>query len=290
MNIESKIQTALSRIDAAIKSTHPVAVFGLFSGGHDSVSATAVASLHPSFTSAVHINTGIGVERTRQYVRDTCSLKEWPLKEYEAAKHINSNGEPDPQHYRDFVLKYGFPGPNGHGMMYARLKERALIRLQREWKCTAKKSAPRRIMFISGCRSDESRRRMANTEEVQTDGQRIWCAPIHDWNKSDTSDLMQHLGIHRNPVVDLIHKSGECLCGAYASSGELEELSLWTETRPAYDYIIALQEEVRAAGFPWGWEQEPPKWFQEKKKGQSFMLEYDQHLCWSCNKRREVNS
>lgn len=169
-------------------------------------------------------------------------------------------------------------------MMYARLKERCLRMLQREWKASGRKTRPRRVMYISGCRSDESERRMANTEEVQIDGQRIWCAPIHDWTKCDTSDLMEYLGIPRNPVVDLIHKSGECLCGAYARPGELEELGLWPETRPQYDEIKALQAEVIANGFPWGWEDAPPKWYQEKKHGQRFMLGYDQHLCWSCNK------
>ncbi len=282
--LECKIQTALKRISSAIEATKPIAVFGLFSGGHDSVSATAIASLHPRFTSAIHINTGIGVARTRQYVRETSATKGWPLKEYEAATNVNAKGKPDPQIYRALVLKYGFPGPDGHGMMYARLKERCLRMLQREWKASGRKKAPRRVMYISGCRSDESERRMANTEEVQVDGQRIWCAPIHDWTKCDTSALMQYLSIERNPIVDLIHKSGECLCGAFAQPGELEELKLWPETRPAYDEIKSLQLEVLAAGFPWGWEDAPPRWFQEKKRGQGFMLNYDQHLCWSCNK------
>lgn len=284
--LECKIQTALERISSAIAATKPIAVFGLFSGGHDSVSATTIASLHPSFTSAVHINTGIGVARTRQYVRETAALKGWPLKEYEAAKNVDAKGTPDPQIYRDIVLKHGFPGAHAHQMMYASLKERCLRMLQRDWKASGNRKHPRRVMYISGCRSDESRRRMANTKELQVDGQRIWCAPIHDWTKCDTSALMELHGIPRNPVVDLIHKSGECLCGAFATRGELEELKLWPETREAYDQIISLQNEVLAAGLPWGWEDEPPEWYQEKKRGQCFMVNYDQHLCWSCNTRR----
>ncbi len=286
--LERKIQTAIERISSAIEATKPIAVFGLFSGGHDSVTATTIASLHPSFTSAVHVNTGIGVPRTRQYVRETAALKNWPLKEYEAAKNVNAKGKPDPQIYRDLVLKLGFPGPHGHQMMYARLKERCLRMLQREWKASGNKKRPRRVMYISGCRSDESRRRMANTDEVQIDGQRIWCAPIHDWNKSDCHALMERYAVPRNPVVDLIHKSGECLCGAFAQKGELEELKLWPETRPAYDEIMALQAEVIAAGLPWGWEDAPPAWYQEKKNGQCFLMNYDQHLCWSCNKAHEL--
>ena len=286
--LERKIQSAIQRITAAVEATKPIAVFGLFSGGHDSVTATTIASLHPRFTSAVHINTGIGVARTRQYVRETSALKGWPLAEYEAAKNVNGRGKPDPQIYRDIVLKLGFPGAHGHQMMYARLKERCLRMLQREWKASGNKKHPRRVMYISGCRSDESRRRMANTKEVQVDGQRIWVAPIHDWTKSDCHALMQCYSVPRNPVVDAIHKSGECLCGAFAQKGELEELSRHPETQDAYKEIVALQAEVLAAGLPWGWEDSPPDWFQEKKRGQCFLMNYDQHLCWSCNKAHEL--
>lgn len=284
-----KAQKALARLGRAIIRTKPVAVFGLFSGGHDSVCATTIAAMFREFEGAVHINTGVGVARTRQYVRETCFNRRWRLREYEATKCVSAKGKPAPQIYRDFVLRYGFPGPDGHGMMYARLKERCLRMLQREWKCSASVKHPRRVLYVSGCRSDESDRRMANTDEVQIDGQRIWCAPIHDWTKLDTTVFMEHMGIPRNPIVDLIHKSGECLCGAFAKPGELAELALWPETRPAYDEIVALEKEVRAAGFPWGWEDAPPKWFQERKRGQQFLLDYDsdapQHLCWSCNKR-----
>lgn len=285
--IEGKIEIALQRISDVVDSLRPIAVFGLFSGGHDSASSTMIASLHPQFTSAVHINTGIGIARTRQYVRETCELMGWPLKEYKASENVNAKGKSDPQIYRELVLKHGFPGPYHHKKMYNRLKERCLERMEREWKATSRKKCVRRVMYISGCRSQESERRMGNTEEVQIDGRRIWVAPIYDWSKSDTSDLMAFKGIPRNPVVDLIHKSGECLCGAFAKKGELEELALWPETRDAYNEIVALQKEVFDAGFPWKWEESPPKWFQEKKKGQLFMLDYDLPLCWSCTKRHE---
>ena len=286
MEIESKISLAIARIDSAVQQFKPVAVFGLFSGGHDSVTATKIASLHGSFTSAVHINTGIGIKRTRQYVRETAAQQNWPLKEYSAADNVNADGEPDPQIYYDIVMEHGFPGPSSHRMMYARLKERCLRMLQRDWQCTAKASSPRRVLFISGARSEESTRRMANTHEVQEDGQRIWVAPIHDWTKLECGKLMQYFRIPRNPVVDLIHKSGECLCGAFAQPGELAELNQWDETRDAYNEIMALQKEVLAAGLPWGWEDSPPDWFQEKKAGQEFLFDYDQpqSLCWSCTK------
>lgn len=261
-SIAQKIQVALEKIDKAVREHKPVAVFGMFSGGHDSFSASYVASLHPSLTGMVHINTGIGVEATRSYVRQTCKDRGWNLIEHFAAQNLNAKGKLDPQLYDEFVLKYGFPGPHGHGMMYARLKERALHSLARTSGASCRGKTKRRIMLISGCRSIESTRRMGNVEEVQVDGRRIWTAPIHDWTKYDTSLCLEYANQPRNEVVDLIHKSGECLCGAFAKPGELEELKLWPQTREAYDRIIALQERANAAGVHAVWGTRPPK---EKK-------------------------
>lgn len=256
--MKAMTETALARLDKAIANYNPIAVFGLFSGGHDSLSATYIASLHPSFTAAVHINTGIGVDATRDFVRATCESQQWPLLEYKATENHKADGTPDPMVYEDLVSKYGFPGPPSHGFMYVKLKERQLARLEREFGATIRGKKNKRVMYVSGCRSQESQRRMGHVDEVQVDGRRIWCAPIHDWSKLDTTNLIAHAGLSRNPVVDLIHKSGECLCGAFAKQGELEELKLWPETRPAYNRIIALQEKVRER-FPWGWEGRPPK-------------------------------
>lgn len=48
----------------------PSAVYGLFSGGHDSLCSTHIASTMPNFKGVVHANTGIGIEETREFVRD----------------------------------------------------------------------------------------------------------------------------------------------------------------------------------------------------------------------------
>jgi len=95
---------------------------------------------------------------------------------------------------------------------------------------------------------------MGHVEEVQVEGARIWVAPIHDWSKIDTTKLIQHTGLKRNPVVDLIHKSGECLCGAFAKQGELAELEMWFPKTAAK--IRRLEREVMKK-FPWGWEGKP---------------------------------
>lgn len=278
-NMQEKIAVALGRLDAAIQDLKPIAVFGLFSGGHDSFSARYVASQHPAFTAAVHINTGIGIRGTRDYVVETCKNRKWKLLEYKAVENVGKNGNPDPQVYDDFVRRHGFPGPHGHGMMYVRLKERALLRLQRDHGATARGKEKRRVLYVSGCRTQESERRMANTQEMQVDGQRIWCAPIHDWSKLDTTELLEYAKQPRNPIVDLIHKSGECLCGAFAKKGELAELGIWPETREAYERITALEKEVVPV-FGRGWGERP-------QRGGKKQMRLPGMLCWSCDKTPE---
>lgn len=283
--LERKIQIASGRIRRAIDETKPVAVFGLFSGGHDSVTATALAVRLGAY--AIHINTGIGVARTREYVWRIADLLDWPsLQEYRAEDNRDAKG--NPISYRNLILKHGFPGPASHSLMYAMLKEECLRRLEKDWQANGRGKNPRRVLFVSGCRSGESKRRMGSTKELVVSGKRVWCSPIHDWTKDDTSEFMRASGIPRNPVVDMLCKSGECLCGAFAEPGELEELNCWPETREVYQQIKALEAEAKAANVPCRWGERPPAWWEEKQKGQKFLCNYDEHLCWSCTSRREA--
>lgn len=269
-----QLNLGLERIDTAYQIYKPVAMFGMFSGGHDSLTATFIASRHPKFTAALHINTGIGVPQTREFVRQICSEQGWELRQYNAVENCFADGRPDPMIYADLVKRYGFPGPPGHGMMYNKLKQRQLRRAIRD----AKKGHSRRacVMLVSGCRSQESERRMGNVEEVQKQGAELWVAPIHDMVKIDTGRFIEFMGLRRNPVVDLIHKSGECLCGAFAKPGELEELGMWFPDTA--NEIKALEVEVKAK-FGWGWEGRPPK----KVRPPKACKLKNQNMCHNCN-------
>jgi 3'-phosphoadenosine 5'-phosphosulfate sulfotransferase (PAPS reductase)/FAD synthetase len=278
MNIQDRIKQAVDRLASAVTEFEPIAVFALFSGGHDSFSSSYIASLSASFSGAVHINTGIGIPGTRDYVRDTANARGWRLLEYKATENVKADGTPDPQIYADIVRAHGFPGPFGHRMMYSKLKERQLRRLERDVGASGRGKKPKRIIYVSGCRSAESNRRMANTDEVNVDGRRVWVAPIHDWTKADTNELLEVANQPRNLIVDLIHKSGECLCGAFAKKTELAELNLWPQTRPAYDAIVKLQEEI-GPRFGWGWGERPLK----NHKTQPGLFGTNA-LCWSCDK------
>jgi hypothetical protein len=154
----------------------------------------------------------------------------------------------------------------------------------------------RKVLFITGVRLDESARRMGHVKSIQEEGRRVWVAPLIDWTKSDILDAMQ--GMPRNPVVDLLHGSKECLCGAYAKPGELGDICFWYPATGRY--IRELEQIARASGFVWGWEEAPPSWWRQMRSGQLFLpgMEPDEQpgvakptgsgiatLCSSCDAR-----
>jgi 3'-phosphoadenosine 5'-phosphosulfate sulfotransferase (PAPS reductase)/FAD synthetase len=265
----TSIATAVARVAAAREKYNPIAVVGLLSGGHDSLAANIVAH-EAGADFSLHINTGIGVPATRQFVIDTCEREGWKLREYKATENLNAKGESDPQIYEVMVRKHGFPGPFMHRKMYNRLKERQLRQFEREMGATS----DRPVLYISGMRSDESTRRMGNMKRdsemgIVQQGRRAWLAPIHDFSKGDCLSCIQVCGVRKSPVVEKIGKSGECLCGAFAKKGELAILAV--SFPHVAKRIMDLQAQV-ASAFPWGWEDEgPPVWWRESRAGQDFM-------------------
>lgn len=219
-------------LEAAIEEYKPVKKYVLFSGGNDSTGL-----LHRVWTAglcdaAVHVNTGIGVEQTRDFVRTYCKDLGIPLIE----KH------PPNKTYREIVLEHGFPGPGAHRFIYVWLKERAIMELVRESKAAFKD----RVMLITGVRKSESTRRMGHVEAVKRVGAQVWVAPLVDYTKSDLIDYRIENKIPENPVSAILHMSGECLCGAFAKPGELGDLEIFFPETARY--IRALEKEVEAAG------------------------------------------
>lgn len=274
-----KSQQSAERLDGYIARYDPRYVIALFSGGGDSTVSTHIAAQHPRFSFALKIDTGIGVPQTNDFVRETAAAWGIELREYRAVDYVRADGTPDPQIYRELVRRWGFPGPAGHGLMFQRLKERALRHALRDLELKRGEV----VFLISGCRSDESARRMANTQEFQKwEGRKYFVAPIWDWTARDTREYIRAQGIRPNPVAALIHKSGECLCGAFAKPGELDEIRTWFPEVAAE--IDDIEQEARAAGFPWGWEDAPPKWFTRHSNGQGFLpgMVPEGVLCSSC--------
>jgi 3'-phosphoadenosine 5'-phosphosulfate sulfotransferase (PAPS reductase)/FAD synthetase len=201
-------------------------MYALFSGGHDSLCSTALAAKHPLFRGVVHINTGIGIEATREFVRDTCERQGWPLHEVKAPEG----------RYEEMVLERGgFPhGTASHNSMLFYLKQQPLARWLREVRDEERRQEEGRrqdevIGLVTGIRKQESVRRMGAgiAVPVRADGRKRWISPILEWSKADCNRFMEAEGMPRNPVVDLLHRSGECLCGALARPEEIHDIALW---------------------------------------------------------------
>lgn len=246
-SLPTVVSEAHAILDAAYAEHHPVAVYLLFSGGHDSLTATHVgwqwAQQAGIRAEVVHINTGIGIEQTRDFVRDTCREQGWPLIELHADR--------EQQTYGYIVRKYGFPGPAGHPYMYRRLKERKIERLVREAKAGHPRSA--RVMLVTGARRQESQRRMLHADFQRRRGAQAWMAPLEYWSKADCNTYLAEHDLRRNEVVDLMHMSGECLCGAYARPDEMRELETWFPDTAAHIHRLEREvEELGLASCVWG--------------------------------------
>lgn len=237
----------LGVIDQAVTEYQPACVLALFSGGHDSVTSTHIAAQHPAFRAVVHVNTGIGIEQTREYVRETCRAQGWPLIEEHA---------PDGW-YDQRCLEKGMPGgPVHHGIMYQRLKDgqvRAVVRrFQRRRGDT--------VGLVTGIRQAESDRRMrVHPEPIVRERAQLWINPILDWTASDVSNYMAAVGLPRNPVVDHLHRSGECLCGALADPQELNWIAFWYPDVAAR--IRRLEQQCFLKHLPYRWGADPSRPF-----------------------------
>lgn len=238
-------------------------IVGLFSGGNDSTVMCHV--MKDRLTHLGHANTTIGVEQTRQFVRETAYAWNIPLMEFKPPREVDR--------YRSLVLDQGFPGPGHHYKMYQRLKERGLNEMRR----ALVKNRNQRVVFIAGRRREESKRR-ANVPEMERLGSMIWVSPMVHWSKIDLNTYRLMHDVPVNEVTDLLHMSGECLCGSFAHSGELDEIEMWfpevTQQIKNLESEIADRTDIPDKRKKWGWGAN------EKRKNDKVGA-----LCSSCDSR-----
>lgn len=232
-------QAAIALLDEAKARYQPAAMFALFSGGHDSLTSTHLAMSCGRAEAVVHCNTGVGIEETRQFVRDTCERQGWPLLELRAPEGL----------YDRRCLERGMPGgPVQHGIMYQLLKDNQLLALVRERK--GRRGGT--VGLITGVRASESARRMrVQSTPIKREHAQLWINPIHQWTALEVSRYVDAQGLQRNPVVDTLHRSGECLCGALADPRELDEIAFWYPAVAAR--LRDLERQCFDRGLPYRW-------------------------------------
>jgi 3'-phosphoadenosine 5'-phosphosulfate sulfotransferase (PAPS reductase)/FAD synthetase len=260
-----------SLITDAMREHDAQKVFALFSGGHDSLCSTHVASQHPEFAGAIHCNTGIGIPETTAFVRDTCEQHGWPLYEYHARERN------DLPIYDDMCLRLGMPGgPMAHSSQYHVLKEEQITTAVREHRVG---DSP--VGLVTGIRKKESVRRMHNVistpSRLEDKKHRLWINPILEWSALDVNQYIVAEGLTRNLVVDLIHRSGECLCGALARPEELKEIAYWFPEVGARIYSLEKQCYDKRLPFQWG----------QKKVVRPPIEQMELPMCQSCETRWE---
>lgn len=200
--------------------------YALFSGGHDSLVATHKAMRQGDAECVLHIDTGIGIPETKDYIHSVVDKFDWP--------YVSVTSDFD---FEEIVLENQFPGPAVHIIMYSKLKERAL------------RHPPRQIdgkpHYYTGVRRHESETRFRNLEEpVKEDTSWWWHAPIHDMTDQGVLDYMKEHDLPKSPVKMNFHHSGECLCGAFGN--RTEELTLLEAHYPeTAERIKQLESEVQ---------------------------------------------
>lgn len=218
----------------------------LFSGGRDSTTLLHMMRKVGVVSHVVHANTGVGIEKTRQFVRDTCADWDLPLIEAHPAENRT---------FERLVLSEGFPGPAKHYKAYQWLKESALDAARKP--LGVHRSHKRAALYIAGRRREESDRR-ADVPLYEPDGSVIWVSPMAEVTKLDLNTYrLMNPDIPHNEVTDLIHMSGECGCGSFAKEGELEEWGYWFPEFRAYieslEARIADRTDIPEERKHWGW-------------------------------------
>jgi phosphoadenosine phosphosulfate reductase len=259
----------------------------LVSGGHDSLTAMHLAyqSDAVDLDGIVHINTGIGVPKTRQFVRERADSLDLSYYEVGRPNEI-ANGHEYRYRSEDYsvlIREYGFPGPGAHKWMYLNLKEKPLQRFLNEF------GEP--VTLVSGVSKHESDRRMEN---VADEGEQSYLgcptiAPLVEFTALDVRRYRRALDLPMNPVVDTLEMSGECLCGAYSDRGELRMLRLFYPA--VYRRIRGLEARVSAAAaLEDGPDEEYTHWGHNRLKERERDVLDDTGqmlLCTSCEKREQ---
>jgi 3'-phosphoadenosine 5'-phosphosulfate sulfotransferase (PAPS reductase)/FAD synthetase len=266
-------------IATALAEHDPVAVWCLFSGGNDSTVLAHRCREH--YDALAWIDTGTAVPGVAEFVAEYATWIGKPLQVLHAgdayrhmvlgdllwwARFISAHDhDPDlsvavfmdrDRHIHGKVTSrdlgqppHGFPGPAAHGTTYWRLKGRAVEALLRETKQGHPRSA--RVLFLSGVRRAESRRRAKRNAIERAAGKAmVFANPLIDWSNEDMHCYRRDHEIPESPAAALLHRSGECNCGAFANAdGEREMLkALYPDW---FAGIEALEAEAQAAGIRW---------------------------------------
>jgi 3'-phosphoadenosine 5'-phosphosulfate sulfotransferase (PAPS reductase)/FAD synthetase len=108
-----------------------------------------------------------------------------------------------------------------------------------------------RVLFLSGIRRAESRRRSKREAINRLPGKSaVFAAPLIDWSGGDMLRYRREHQIPESAASALLHRSGECQCGAFANAQE--ERAMLKALYPGFFASIEqLEREAQEAGVRW---------------------------------------
>lgn len=188
-------------------------MIGLFSGGKDSLVVCHKLWKEGKLKEVLYCRTGVGLNE--EYVKSMCKRFGWKLNIVEPAPH---------ETYEKFVERFSFPHQGIHSTIMGFLKWHPMRKWQRE-----QKKLGRKIIFISGRRKKESKRRMkmkSNKEMLTMDGMTFW-SYIFNMRTVEVWDYLKENNLQRSPTYETMHLSGDCMCAAFSTRGESDWLSVF---------------------------------------------------------------
>lgn len=232
-------------IARALAEHSPIATYCLFSGGGDS--AVLAHRCREDYAGLIFLDTGTALPGVVEHVEAFAAWLDKPLRVYRSER----------DEFRAMVLgldedrsraqnwrPLGFPGPAQHGRAYNRLKERLLETAKRDAKAGHPRSA--RVAFLTGLRRAESSRRRGR-RPINRKRAAVFINPLIDWPDSAMRAYREQHALPESDVAALLHRSGECNCGSFATAGERDMLrSLWPDWFEGR--IASLEREAAEAG------------------------------------------
>lgn len=237
---------------AKLAEDDPDWVFVEVSGGVDSTAMLwAVANSDEIDVDAVvHLNTGIGAEFTREYVRKQAAELGLPYIE-----GIQPKWE---RRYATRFIKHGAPGPRPQAHNIHRIDGKQDV----EDKLVQSFNGD--IVILTGVSRHESNRRKKTVSQsgIQADKRHDWVTyggPVAEYTGSELRQVLHDNDVEVNELADVMDSSAECLCGSFDTFWILGVLwkyhpeiviGLWALMSMASRYWVEYREKNGEPPYP----------------------------------------